>query len=107
ARAKDQEQLERHHLMDCIECGACAYVCPSHIPLVQYYRSAKGSMREASKEARFEARQERLERETAAREAKRAARKAAAEARLEAGDDPVQAAIERAKAKKAQQEGEQ
>ena len=115
ARAKDQEQLERHNLMDCIECGACAYVCPSHIPLVQYYRSAKGSMREASKEkvrsdnsrARFEARQERLERETAARDAKRAARKAAAEARLEAGDDPVQAAIERAKAKKTQQQGEQ
>ena len=38
------------------------------------------------------------------REAKRAARKAAAEARAQAGDDPVQAAIERAKAKKAQQE---
>ena len=115
ARAKDQEQLERHNLMDCIECGACAYVCPSHIPLVQYYRSAKGSLREAAKEkvrsdnsrARFEARQERLEREAAAREAKRAARKAAAEARAQAGDDPVQAAIERAKAKKAQQEAEQ
>jgi electron transport complex protein RnfC len=115
ARAKDQEQLERHNLMDCIECGACAYVCPSHIPLVQYYRSAKGSLREAAKEkvrsdnsrGRFEARQERLEREAAAREAKRAARKAAAEARAQAGDDPVQAAIERAKAKKAQQEAEQ
>ena len=115
ARAQDQEQLERHNLMDCIECGACAYVCPSHIPLVQYYRSAKGSLREAAKEkvrsdnsrARFEARQERLEREAAAREAKRAARKAAAEARAQAGDDPVQAAIERAKAKKAQQEAEQ
>ena len=115
ARARDQEQLERHNLMDCIECGACAYVCPSHIPLVQYYRSAKGSLREAAKEkvrsdnsrSRFEARQERLEREAAAREAKRAARKAAAEARAQAGDDPVQAAIERAKAKKAQQEAEQ
>jgi electron transport complex protein RnfC len=115
ARAKDQDQLERHNLMDCIECGACAYVCPSHIPLVQYYRSAKGSLREAAKEkvrsdnsrTRFEARQERLEREAAAREAKRAARKAAAEARAQAGDDPVQAAIERAKAKKAQQEADQ
>jgi electron transport complex protein RnfC len=112
ARAKDQEQLERHNLMDCIECGACAYVCPSHIPLVQYYRSAKGALREAVKEqvrsdnsrGRFEARQTRLEQEAAAREAKRAARKAAAEARAQAGDDPVQAAIERAKAKKAQQE---
>ena len=108
ARAKDNEQLERHNLLDCIECGACAYVCPSHIPLVQYYRSAKGAIREAAKEkirsdnsrARFEARQERLEREAAAKEAKRAARKAAAEARAKSGDDPVQAAIERAKAKK-------
>jgi Na+-translocating ferredoxin:NAD+ oxidoreductase RnfC subunit len=23
-------------LADCIACGCCAYVCPSHIPLVQY-----------------------------------------------------------------------
>ena len=28
-------------VFDCIECGCCAYVCPSHIPLVQYYRAAK------------------------------------------------------------------
>ena len=28
-------------LFDCIECGCCAYVCPSHIRLVQYYRFAK------------------------------------------------------------------
>ena len=28
ARAKDQEQLERHNLMDCIECGACISACP-------------------------------------------------------------------------------
>ena len=27
--------------MDCIGCGSCAYVCPAHIPLVQYYRYAK------------------------------------------------------------------
>jgi electron transport complex protein RnfC len=90
-------------------------VCPSHIPLVQYYRSAKGAIREAANEKvrsdnsrlRFEARQERLEREAAAKDAKRAARKAAAEARAKSGDDPVQAAIERAKAKKASQEAEQ
>ena len=69
ARAKDQEQLERHHLFDCIECGACAFVCPSHIPLVQYYRSAKSSIKDARQEklrsdnsrGRFEARQARLE----------------------------------------------
>ena len=112
ARAKDHEQLERHNLLDCIECGACAYVCPSHIPLVQYYRSAKSGIKDAQQEkirsdnsrGRFEARQERLEREATAKEAKRAARKAAAEARAASGEDPVQAAIERAKAKKAEQQ---
>ena len=24
-------------LSDCIACGCCAYVCPAHIPLVQYF----------------------------------------------------------------------
>lgn len=110
ARAKDQEQLERHHLGDCIECGACSWVCPSHIPLVQYYRAAKGMIRESKAEKirsdrsrdRFEARQSRLEEEAAAREAQRAARRAAAEQKAAAGgaDDPVAAAIARAKAKK-------
>ena len=110
ARAKDQEQLERHHLADCIECGACSWVCPSHIPLVQYYRAAKGMIRESKAEKarsdrsrdRFEAREARLEQEAIAREAQRAARRAAAEKKAAAGgaDDPVAAAIARAKAKK-------
>ena len=113
ARAKDQDQLAEHRLFDCIECGACAYVCPSQIPLVQYYRAAKGQIRDSEQEKqrsdnsreRFEARQARLEAEAAAREAKRAARKAAAQSKAaEEGEDPIQAAIERAKAKKAEQE---
>ena len=54
---------------------------------------------------RFEARQARLEAETAAREAKRAARKAAAQSQAaKNGSDPIQEAIERAKARKAEQE---
>ena len=113
ARAKDQEQLATHRLFDCIECGACAYVCPSQIPLVQYYRAAKGQIRDSEQErkrsdnsrARFEARERRLEAEATAREAKRAARKAAAQEQAQSdGVDPVQAAIARAKAKKAQQD---
>ncbi len=110
ARARDQEQLERHHLADCIECGACSWVCPSHIPLVQYYRAAKGMIADSKAEkvrsdrsrGRFEARQERLEHETAAREAQRAARRAAAQKKAAEGgaEDPVAAAIARAKAKK-------
>ncbi len=87
ATADDQEKLNAHNLFDCIECGACSYVCPSAIPLVQYYRSAKGSIRKAQEEKqksdrareRFEQRQQRLAKAEAAKEAKRLARKAAAE----------------------------
>ncbi|EAQ96238.1 electron transport complex subunit RsxC [Congregibacter litoralis] len=112
ARAQNHEQLEEHHLFDCIECGACSYVCPSHIPLVQYYRASKAAVREQKADnaradharERFEARQERMAREAAEKEAKRAARKRAALAKAadQAADgDPIQAAIERAQARKA------
>lgn len=114
ARARDQEQLERHNLFDCIECGACAWVCPSHIPLVQYYRAAKGFIQDSREEkirsersqARFEARQARVDREAQAREAKRAARKAAAQAKAtqDSEEDPIQAAVARAKARKSEHE---
>jgi len=44
-----KEEYERmvsdFHLMDCFECGACSYVCPSHIPLVQYFRLSKKMIR--------------------------------------------------------------
>ena len=42
------EMAEQFHLMDCFECGACSYVCPSHIPLVQYFRLAKKMVRKLS-----------------------------------------------------------
>src|SRR5690554_662387 len=87
AMAEDHEKLDSHNLFDCIECGACSYVCPSNIPLVQYYRSAKGDIRQQQQEKdksararrRFEFRQERIAKEEAEKEAKRAARKLAAE----------------------------
>ena len=117
ARGKEADKLEQHNLFDCIECGACAWVCPSHIPLVQYYRAAKADILQQRRDhekaehsrLRFEARQARLEREEAEREAKRAERKRAAEARAraaaaEGGEDPIQAAIARAQAKKAAQQ---
>ncbi|MDO3384605.1 electron transport complex subunit RsxC [Gilvimarinus sp. SDUM040013] len=87
AQSEDLEKLEAHNLFDCIECGACSYVCPSHIPLVQYYRAAKGEIRQhrIDKEKsdrsrrRFEFRQDRIAKEEAEKEAKRQARKKAAE----------------------------
>ncbi len=39
------------HLNDCFECGCCSYVCPSGIPLVQYFRIAKAINRENSARA--------------------------------------------------------
>ncbi|WP_039918392.1 electron transport complex subunit RsxC [Cellvibrio mixtus] len=87
AQAEDFDRLETHNLFDCIECGACSYVCPSSIPLVQYYRAAKGSIRqqEIEKEKadrsrqRFEFRQARIAKEEAEKEAKRLLRQKAAE----------------------------
>ena len=40
-----QTMRENFHLLDCFECGACAYVCPAHIPLVQRFRAAKAALR--------------------------------------------------------------
>jgi electron transport complex protein RnfC len=49
AKAEEYERMaEGYHLMDCFECGACSYVCPSHIPLVQYFRLAKKMVRRLS-----------------------------------------------------------
>jgi electron transport complex protein RnfC len=31
-------------LLDCIGCGSCSYVCPAHIPLVQFFNYAKGEL---------------------------------------------------------------
>ena len=46
AKNEQYEQMAQDfHLMDCFECGACSYVCPSHIPLVQYFRLAKKMVR--------------------------------------------------------------
>jgi electron transport complex protein RnfC len=86
SRAEEYEKAEHHNLFDCIECGACSYVCPSSIPLVQYYRHAKGEIKQIkdnqrkSDQARerFEARQRRLEAEQAEKAAKRKERAEAA-----------------------------
>lgn len=94
ARAQDFDRAEHLNLFDCIECGACSFVCPSSIPLVQYYRYAKGEIRTQRAEQikadrareRFEARQARLEREQEEKERRREERaRAAAEAQKKKG----------------------
>ncbi|WP_182611399.1 electron transport complex subunit RsxC [[Pantoea] beijingensis] len=102
----DHEKARAHHIDDCIECGACAWVCPSNIPLVQYYRQEKAELRAidleaqrtAQAKARFEARQQRLEREKLAREA----RHEQAKRKVSTSDqNEIAAALARVKAKKA------
>jgi electron transport complex protein RnfC len=38
-------EMEPLHLRDCMLCGCCSYVCPSHIPLSQLFAAAKTSLR--------------------------------------------------------------
>jgi Na+-translocating ferredoxin:NAD+ oxidoreductase subunit C len=114
AKSKDFDAIQDYGLFDCIECGCCAHVCPSNIPLVQYYRFAKQEIWEREKERqkadlareRFEFRQERQEREESEK-AERLARKKAALAKNDSDDTDKKAAIEdaieRARAKKAAQ----
>jgi electron transport complex protein RnfC len=41
------EEMLNVHLMDCIECGCCAYNCPGGVPLVLAFRSGKQKIRDA------------------------------------------------------------
>ena len=45
ARAGYVEEMETWNVMDCMECGACTWSCPSEIPLVQLIKSAKLQIR--------------------------------------------------------------
>ncbi len=47
AQAREYERMAgEFHLDQCFECGSCAYVCPSNIPLTQYFRIAKAINRD-------------------------------------------------------------
>jgi electron transport complex protein RnfC len=82
SRAREFGKAQKYNLFECIECGVCSYVCPSHIPLVQYFRFAKSEIRarEHEKQAadhareRHEFREYRIEREKQERAERLAAR---------------------------------
>jgi len=115
ARAKDFDKIQDYHLFDCIECGCCDYVCPSQIPLVHYFRYAKTEIWAQQREKtladiareRHQFREQRLEREKQEKQErhkkKRAALKPAGNAASkeeEAKKAVIQAAMDRAKAKR-------
>jgi electron transport complex protein RnfC len=39
--AGQYDLAEKHHILDCIECGCCAYICPANRRLVQTIRQGK------------------------------------------------------------------
>ncbi len=119
ARAKEFDKTQEYDLFDCIECGCCSYVCPSNIPLVHYYRFAKTEIwsQEREKEKadqarkRHEFRLSRIEREQFEKEARLAQKRAAVQQKADSGDKgeadkqaTIQAALDRAQAKKEQQQ---
>ena len=63
------EDLEAAHVMDCIECGSCAYVCPARIPLVAQFRLTKGKIqaKRMAERAKAEAEKKKAEAEAAAK----------------------------------------
>ena len=100
ACADDEPKLREYGLTDCIECGCCDLVCPSHIPLTSNFRQAKARMRELADEKaraerarrRFEARNARLKAEEAERATELARQKEAAK---QAGPDAIKAIMDR------------
>jgi electron transport complex protein RnfC len=99
SRAKNFGKTQEYNIFDCIECGCCSFVCPSRIPLVQYFRFAKSEIWAREKEknaadtakARFEWKTERDEREKAEK-AEKLAKAAAAQAAKKAAEAAAAAA---------------
>ncbi|HIO91564.1 MAG TPA: electron transport complex subunit RsxC [Leucothrix mucor] len=119
-QAKDYERVSEHKLNSCIECGCCDFVCPSHIPLVSYFRFAKSEIhaqelalvksdiaRERHEFLEFRKVREKQERDEKRRKHKEALQKKKAGASADkAKKDAIQAALDRAKAKKIARETE-
>ena len=50
--AGDVEEMKSVNMMDCIECGSCAYNCPGAVPLVLAFRTGKHYIRQAAAAAK-------------------------------------------------------
>ena len=57
AEHNDLEATEKNHVLDCIECGCCTYLCPARRHMVQTIRSAKRKILAAQRKAKAESAQ--------------------------------------------------
>ncbi|NNL95101.1 MAG: hypothetical protein HKO64_05720 [Xanthomonadales bacterium] len=100
-------EAEADRLHACIECGCCDFVCPSQIPLVDWFRYGKDELRQQALDqqaadlarVRFEARERRLERIKQQKRERIKLRKQALSNRSEQ-QKKVAAAVERASNRK-------
>lgn len=104
-------RLEDYSLFDCIECGCCSYVCPSHIPLVDEFRQAKSAIWNKRRKQlvagknkkRYLEKQARLEQQKQDKMNKRAAvidKKADDELAMKKKKDAIAAAVSRVRQKR-------
>ena len=45
AEFKEWDLMKRNHVMDCVECGSCSYVCPANRPILDYIKLGKSELR--------------------------------------------------------------
>lgn len=60
-KAGNIEKAKSFGLMDCIECGCCAFVCPAKVNLIQRIRLGKGIVRQKMAEEKAKAASEKAE----------------------------------------------
>jgi len=65
-KAGNLDKAKRYGLMDCIECGCCAFVCPANVRIVQRVRLGKSMVRAKMAEERAKAEAEKAKAAAAA-----------------------------------------
>ena len=41
---KEYKMMAKTNIMNCIECGACEYACPSRVPLIESIKNVKENL---------------------------------------------------------------
>ena len=49
SRCRDVGMLRQYSILDCVECGCCAYVCPGRLPLVETFKAGKKLLKEGKR----------------------------------------------------------
>jgi electron transport complex protein RnfC len=48
AEFKEWPEMQQNHVMDCLECGSCSYVCPANRPILDHVKWGKTELRAAA-----------------------------------------------------------